>query len=116
MRNNIKKIQKKLTLKKGTFKQEIPQGTVVYLPHSFAGKGSQKVFKKRNNKVQKYGGKAKKWSKYKGYIYVNNYLIELHWITHPIKGSYEYKIKNYKRLQSKSFFYDFLEELQEKKV
>lgn len=108
MINKPQKIKQDLFLKKGNFNIIIPKNTKIYLVHSIAGKGSSYKFYDSKNKSTIYGGNSKQWSKNKGYIFLKNWLIEIHWIHNNKIGNYEYKIKNYSRLQSKSFFYDFI--------
>lgn len=110
MINKPIKIKQVLTLRKDNFKITIPKNTEIFLVHSIAGKGSSCKFYDSPKKTIIYGGNQKNWSKNKGYIFLNKWLIELHWIQNNEVGKFEYKIKDYIRLQSKSFFYDFIEE------
>lgn len=109
MTNKTQNVKKNLFLKKGDFSIVIPMNAKIYLVHSFAGKGSPCKFYNAKNKSNIYGGNMKQWSKNKGYVFIKHWVIELHWVHNDKVGNYEYKIKNYKKLQSKSFFYDFIE-------
>lgn len=71
-----------------------PANTKIYKVSIFAGGDIAPKFREAHNYVKKYGGKENEWYKVKGFCYVNDHLLEIHWVEHKKYGRFRGKIKN----------------------
>lgn len=70
-----------------------PANTKIYKVSIFAGGDIAPKFREAHNYVKKYGGKENEWYKVKGFCYVNDHLLEIHWVEHRKYGRFRGKIK-----------------------
>ena len=85
-----------------------PANEKIYCISVFAGGRSAPKFRNAHIYASKYGGNPNEWYKVKGFAWVNNHIVEIHWVEHKKLGRYRGKIKRvlckesyqYKRLLS----------------